>query len=256
MELHLPFLLRTFFILLVATQLGAIVVVQPREVGEKPGVSGEVAGALDTKRGNTETDNYSAAFELQYDSNASYLVWGMITAAYGEASGVKNTNNVYAHIRYIENIQGQRLAEEVFSQLEEDEFKSIRDRILLGAGLRARVLRPKEGWGGLFLGVGAFLEYVGYSTGVDPAERNLRFNSYIAYSLDMQNDSKFILGGYYQPKVNEVSDYLSSVAASLEVQIYRQLYLGFQAVYSHDSKPAIGVKEDDFSQKTMLKYKF
>jgi len=256
MESPLSILSRTLSILLIAAQLHAIVAIKPREVGENPGLTGEVAGAFDTKRGNTETDSYSAAFELQYDSNASYLVWGMVTAAYGEASGVKNTNNVYGHLRYIENIRGQRLAEEGFAQIEEDEFKSIKDRFLLGAGLRAKLLRPKQGWGGLFLGAGAFLEYVGYSTGIDPAERNVRFNSYIAYSLSMANDSKFILDAYYQPKVNDFGDYLTSVSATLEIQIYRQLYLGFATVYAHDSKPAIGVKEDDFSQKTLIKYKF
>ena len=256
MESLLSFLIRTLFTLLISTQLCAIVVVKPREVGENPGLTGEVAGAFDTKRGNTETDNYSAAFELQYDSNASYLVWGAVTAAYGEASGVKNTNNVYGHLRYIKDIRGRKLAEEVFAQIEEDEFKSIKDRVLLGAGLRAKLLRPKQGWGGLFFGLGAFLEYVGYSTGIDPAERNVRFNSYIAYSLSMANDSKLILDAYYQPKVSDFNDYLTSVSATLEIQIYRQLYLGFVTAYVHDSKPAIGVKEDDFSQKTLIKFKF
>ena len=256
MESLLPFFLRTLSILLVSAQLYAIVVVKPREVGENPGLTGEVAGSFDTKRGNTETDNYSGAFELQYDSNASYLVWGAVTAAYGEASGIRNTNNVYAHVRYIENIRGQKLAEEVFAQIEEDEFKSIKDRLLFGGGLRAKLLRPKQGWGGLFLGAGAFLEYVGYSTGVDPAERNVRLSTYAAYSLSMENDSTFILDAYYQPKINDFGDYLTSVSATLEIRIYRQLYLGFITLYSHDSAPAVGVKEDDFSQKTLIKFKF
>jgi hypothetical protein len=250
------FLIRTLLLLVIAVQLSAIVVIKPREVGENPGLTGEIVGAFDTKRGNTETDDYSAAFDLQYDSNASYLVWGIVTAAYGEASGVKNTNNVYGHLRYIENIRGQKLAAEVFAQIEEDEFKSIKDRTLFGGGLRAKLLRPKAGWGGLFFGLGAFLEYVGYSTGVDPAERNVRFNSYIAYALSMANDSKLILYTYYQPKVNAFGDYLTSASATLEIRLYRQLYLGFVAAYAHDSRPAIGVKKDDFSQKTLLKYKF
>jgi len=256
MESPLSFFLRTLFFLFVSTQLYAIVTIKPREVGENPGLTGEVAGAFDTKRGNTETDNYSAAFELQYDNNASYLVWGMVTAAYGEASGVKNTNNMYGHVRYIENIRGQKLAEEVFAQIEEDEFKSIKDRLLFGGGLRAKLLRPKQGWGGLFLGAGAFLEYVGYSTGVDPAERNVRLSTYAAYSLSMENDSKFVLDAYYQPKVDDFGDYLTSVSGALEIQIYRQLYLGFIVRYAHDSAPAVGVKMDDFSQKTLIKFKF
>lgn len=249
-------MLRTFFILLITTQLFAIVIIKPREVGENPGVSGGVSGALETKRGNTDKDNYAAAFQLQYDSNTTYLIWGVVNGAYGESGGVTDTNNLYGHLRYIENIRGKWLAYELFTQLEEDEFKKIKDRFLLGGGYRMRLLRPKAAWGGLFLGLGAMYEYVSYSTDVDPLERNIRLNGYLAYSLDFNTDSRFAVSGYYQPKATEFGDYLLTLSAGLEVRVYKQLYIGLVTEYSHDSKPATGVKEDDFSQRTFFEYKF
>lgn len=249
-------MLKPLFLLLLSVNLFAIIPVKPREVGEYPGVTGEISGALETKRGNTDKDNYAGGVQLQYDNNSSYLVWGMINGAYGEASGVKDTNNLYFLLRYIENIQGKRLVKEYFSQIEEDEFKSIKDRVLIGAGLRAKLLQPRDGWGGLFFGLGAFAEYVGYSTGIDPAERNLRYNAYMAYSLRFGEDDKFVFGGYYQPKVDKIGDYIATLSALLEVHVYQQLYLGFTLNFSHDAKPAVGVKKEDFSQRTLFKYKF
>jgi len=249
-------LLRIFFILLISAQLFAIVIIKPREVGEKPGVSGAVSGALETKRGNTDKDNYAAAFQLQYDSNTTYLIWGVVNGAYGESSGVADTNNLYGHLRYIENIRDNWLAYELFTQLEEDEFKKIKDRFLIGAGCRVRLLRPKAAWGGVFLGLGAMYEYVSYSTQSDSLERNMRFNSYLAYSLDFNTDSRFALSGYYQPKATDFSDYLLTLLGGLEVRVYKQLYIGLVAEYTHDSKPATGVKKDDYSQRTFFEFKF
>ncbi len=249
-------MIRPFFLLLLSIQLFAIIVIKPREVGEAPGVTGQVSGAFETKRGNTDTDSYSGGAELQYDNNVSTLVWGTVNAAYGKANGVKNTNNVYAHLRYIENIRTKALAGELFAQIEGDEFKSIKDRILSGGDVRARLFRPKGAWGGLFLGLGAFFEYVGYSTAVDPAEHNIRFNSYLAYTLNMANASKFTLYGYFQPEVTDVTDFYSALSAELELQIYRQLYLGFVAAHTYDSTPAAGIKKQDFYQRTYLMYKF
>ncbi len=249
-------MLRLFFLVAWAVPLLAIMQINPREVGEDPGMSGEVSGLFETKRGNTETDNYSGAFTLQYDNNISYLIWGMFQAAYGEASGVKNTNKLYSHLRYLENIRGNKLAYELFFQMQEDEFKSIRDRTLGGGGLRAKLLRPKDGWGGLFFGLGAFFEYIGYSTGIDPAERNLRLSTYLAYTLNFPEVNKFVLSGYYQPKVDNTNDYIIALTSQLEVHVYKKLYLGFTINYTRDSAPAIGIKTDDFSQQTLFKYKF
>jgi len=249
-------LLRILLLLTISFQLFAIVIVKPREVGENPGISGSVSGSLETKRGNTDKDNYAAAFQLQYDSNTTYLLWGVIDGAYGESSGATDTNNLYAHLRYIRNLRGKWLAYELFTQLEEDEFKDIKERFLLGANYRVKLLRTKGGWGGLFVGLGAMFEYIGYTTSVDPAERNLRFNSYLSYSLTFNTDSRFVLNGYYQPKLDEFSDYLVTFSGGLEVHVYKQLFIGITSSYTHDSKPAVGVKKYDFSQRTYFEYKF
>ncbi|UFS62448.1 DUF481 domain-containing protein [Sulfurimonas sp. HSL-3221] len=250
-------MVRAFFLLLLSVQLFAIVAIKPREVGEKPGLSGELSGAFETKRGNTEKDNYSGSLQLQFDSNTTYVLWGVVRGEYGEASGVKDTDNLFAHLRYIRNIAGADIAAEGFGQMEKDAFKSIEERALAGGGVRWKVLNKKRGqWGGLFIGLGAYAEYIGYSTAVDPLERNLRFNSYLAYSLPLPDDALFAAVAYYQPKVDDANDYYIATSARVELRIYKQLYLGFRVGYNHDAKPAVGVKQDDFYQRTLFTFKF
>lgn len=248
-------MIRILLLLFIATNLFAIVSIAPREVGETPGISGELSGAFETKRGNTEKDNYSAAFRLQYDNNRSYLIWGVLEGEYGEASGTRDTNNFFAHLRYIHNLIGSRVASELYGQLEEDEFKSIKNRDLLGAGARWKVLDGRDSWGGLFAGLGAFYEYIGYSTGVDPVEHNVRFNGYLAYTKQF-GDALFAVAGYYQPRVDHLDDYLLSASARLDVHIYQALFIGFRISYEYDAVPAVGVKKEDFSQKTLFQYRF
>lgn len=250
-------MIRILFLLFLTVPLLAVVVIKPREVGEKPGVSGDVSGAFETKRGNTEKDNYSAALQLQYDSNTSYVVWGVLRGEYGEANGVKDTNNLFSHLRYIHNVLGSNVAVELFGQLEEDEFKSIKDRVLGGGGLRWKVLnKGKDEWGGLFIGLGAYYEYIGYSTPIDPLERNGRLNSYLAYTFPFNSKGLFAAVAYYQPKIDEIGDYYVSTSAQLDVHVYEQLFIGLRVEYIHDSMPAVGIKKDDVVQRTVFQFRF
>lgn len=247
---------RFLFLCFLAVPLLAIVPIKPREVGENPGFSGEVSGAFETKRGNTDKDNYAASLKLQYDSNASDLVWGMVRGEYGESGGRKDTNNLFSHLRYIRNLGGRDIAAEAFAQMEEDEFKSIKDRALGGAGLRWKALAGKDAWGGLFLGLGGYFEYIGYSTDIDKLERNVRLNGYLAYTLPLEDDGVFTAVGYYQPEASNSNDYYVSTSARIELHIYRQLFIAFRVGYTHDSMPAQNVKKDDFVQRTLFSYKF
>lgn len=249
--------MRTLFLLFLAVPLLAVVVIKPREVGETPGISGAVSGAFETRRGNTEKDNYAASLQLQYDSNASSLVWGELRGEYGESGGARDTNNLFSHLRYIRNLFGRNTAGELFGQLEKDEFKSINIRALAGGGMRWKVLnKGTDAWGGLFAGLGIYAEYIGYATRLDPVEHNGRFNGYLAYALPFRQGGSFTAAAYYQPKVDNGSDCYVSVSARLELPIYRQLFLAFGIGYNYDAEPALGVKKDDIEQRTLFTYKF
>lgn len=104
--------------------------------------------------------------------------------------------------------------------------------------------------------MGAFYEYVGYTTDTDPAEHNVRLNTYLSYTVYFLKNSLFGVIGYYQPKVDDFDDYMVNLSAKLEIPIYQQLFFSLVTVYTHDSAPAVGRKKDDFMQLTQFTWKF
>lgn len=243
------------FLALLSTQyLFALISIAPMEIGEKAGFHGNVGLSFETKRGNTDKDNYKASTKISYDNNVSYVAWAEISGEYGEANGVEDTNKVYAHARYISAITDESIRYELFAQTEENRFKLIQNRRLGGIGLRFEIFEIFKGGRG-YLGAGTFYEYVNY-TSADPEESNVRLNTYFAYTAKLGGDSSITYTLFYQPKVEEFTDSTTAQKLEFQLHIYKQLFLNFQVAYDADTQPAIGVEEYDFTQTTSFVYKF
>ena len=232
----------------------AIITIVPVKLGEKPGVSGVMKGSSEKRKGNTDTTNYSGGLRVQYDNNLSYAVWTDFSGSYGEANGEENTNKTNAHARLIHKLYEKNLNWEVFVQSETNKFTNIDEKYLSGGGLRYDFF--DEDYGDLYFGLGGFYERINYTTTIDPSESNARMNSYIAYTLKFGDDAELAYVGYYQPKFEEFSDYIISNAFGLKIHVYKELFLSFIMYYDVDSKPAIGVKKYDYTQKTSFVWEF
>lgn len=243
--------------ILMSQCLFGLVSIAPVEIGAKPGMSGKAEAGLETKRGNTEKDNYKASIRVTYDNNVSYAVWGEFSGEYGESNYVKDTNKAFSHLRYIHSLtDDENLRYELFGQLESDEFRQINSRLLGGAGLRYRVFNsPKNGKG--FFGLGGFYEDIEYKDPIiDPSEDNARLNSYLAYSISVADKSTFSYVLYYQPKFDDYADYIFSNALELKLNIIKKLFLKFNVSWSRDTEPPVGVEKDDFTQTTTFVFDF
>jgi hypothetical protein len=249
--------LRSLLLLLISTSLFALVTIAPVDIGSKPGLSGNVSGSLSSKSGNTEKDEYSLGLLLQYDQGVDYVVWGTVTYDYGKSNGTKNEDKTYAHMRYIHAIdEPKKWTGECFVQTEQDKFKDINARSLAGAGLRWRFLNSEE-YGKGYAGADGLLEKIEYThPEIDPHENNVRLNSYLAITKTFANESKLSYLGYYQPKFDDISDYVSLQTLELIVPIYGKLNLSFTAKYGYDSHPPVDVKKSDSSYVTSLLWTF
>jgi putative salt-induced outer membrane protein YdiY len=244
-----------FFLLCIflVSYLEAIITIKPVVIGAKPGTSGTVEGSFQTKRGNTEKDEYTLGIKAQYDNNRSYVTFIDLIGVYGEASGVRNTNKTYLHTRFIHKFIAN-LNYELFFQSETNEFTSVEKRRVVGGGFRYHFLDKKLG--DLFFGLGAYYETISYTTTIDPFEKNVRINSYVAYTTEFTKTASFTYVGYYQPKIDFFNDYILSNAVALKIDIYEHLNLNFKLYYDVDSKPAIGREKMDFTQVTSFSYDF
>ena len=238
-----------------------LVSIRPAEVGEqKDSIEGKLYLALSNQRGVSNTDSYKGTLKLSYDSNTTYIIWGELAGAYGKANGVKNTQNLYLHLRYIHNITSKRFVYEIFAQAQDNEFKQIKDRSLVGGGVRVKFLKDFVKELDFFVGFGGFYEYIDYlDTYTDPTERNIRLNGYIAINYpfkSISNKSKLTLTSYYQPKVSSFGDFISYSGVNLKLGIYKHLFFAFIVRYEYDSKPAVGVDKNNFYQESAVIFEF
>ncbi len=249
--------MRSILFLFISTSLFALVTITPVDIGSKPGVSGNVSGSLSSKSGNTEKDDYSLGLRLQFDQGIDYVTWGTFTYDYGKSNGTKNEDKIYAHVRYIHAIDElQAWTSEFFVQTEQDKFKDINERSLIGAGVRWRFLNSDE-YGKGYAGAGALAEKIDYThPQINPNENNSRLNSYLALTQTFANTSKLSYLGYFQPKFDNTSDYVSLQTLELIVPIYGKLNLSLTAKYGYDSSPPINVKKSDSAYLTSLLWMF
>ena len=227
------------------------------EIGEKAGLSGNLEAGLETKRGNTDKDNYKASVRITYDEATDYVVWGELSGEYGKSNDVKDTDKAFSHVRYIHALtDDENLRYELFAQLESDEFRQISSRVLGGAGLRYKIFNSKEKGKG-YVGLGGFRESIRYKNSlINPSENNTRLNSYLAYAITFPNKSIFTCGLYYQPKIDEFSDYIISTQLELQLHIFQSLFLKLNASWDEDSKPPVGVEKSDFTQRVTFIFNF
>lgn len=237
--------------------LYALVSISPVEIGDKSGFSVSLETGMETKRGNTNKDNYRASLRVSYDEDKKCVLWGEIFGEYGKSNAQEDTKKAFSHIRYIHSLtDNENIRYEIFSQLESDAFRQINNRILGGLGLRYRYLNSEKNGKGYF-GFSIFSEYIKYKNNIsDPSEVNSRLNAYASYKLMFNENSSFAYTLYYQPKFNDSNDYIQTNNIELKFNLYKKLLLKLNTIYNIDTNPPSSVVKYDFTQRVSFVYNY
>jgi len=245
-----------FFLLLFFTILNlfAIIDVAPIDFGDKPdGFSGSAYGSFQKKRGNTDKTEQEYGGRIQYDT-ANSITWIQGSKESTEVRDTKTDDNSYLQLRYIHQLYSPAFAWEGFAQTKQDKFKSLQERLLYGAGLRFRLYKSEE-YGRFFLGLGAFHEEISY-TDSNPDEKNNRLSSYISYEKKINKTFEISFISYFQPKLDDESDYISATLAEMTIHLTQVLDLSYILEYDYDSTPPLDVQKSDTKQKLSFIYRF
>ncbi len=241
-------------LLIITTQtLFGLISIAPVKIAEKPGLHGKISTSLQTRRGSTKKESYKAAFRIAYDNNSTHVTWSEVSAEYGKSNDVEDTNRLYMHIRHIYALTEEVVRGEILGQLQRDKFKLIRERAITGLGLRLKAFELLESSKG-YLGVGGFYENINY-TSDDATENHIRGNSYFTYTSGF-NENSFSYTLYYQPLLDNFSDYIESHKFQLKIHVFKKLSLSFKLSYDVDSKPPEGINKYDFYQETSFVFEF
>jgi len=251
---------------LLAIPAHAIVNIENIRVEEpKDGISSQINIGINGDRGNTDKISAAAAAKLNWrqQRRSSFLVYSQ---EYGKSNDIKDTDKSFLHLRYIKDNLGIT-ATEIFTQYQDDEFKRLSGRVLVGAGLRFVLSQAQKGkrQSANIFGLGAFRSNEDYNDSVisgDRSENAWRANFYWVYKTRLNAQLKLANTIYLQPDVSEFDDVRLFDQFALQIKMTEKLSLQLNLDISHDSKPPTlstagqSLDKTDISYSTSFVYNF
>ena len=213
---------------------------------------GEISFDLSGASGNTDTQATSLGGRLQWNNQSTQFV--VLKYDYAKSSGIKNTDKTFLHYRYINNAKNTSTWES-FLQVQDDEFKKLKLRTLVGAGYRLNLL-TKSKQSQSRVGVGLFYSREEQDDSFLTIEELVRANIYFTYHLKVNNTVNFLSTTYYQPDIDSFADYRALEQLSFEFNLSKDLLYFVTIDIAYDNEPVIGLEKADTSYKSGITYRF
>lgn len=139
---------------------------------------------------------------------------------------------------------------ETFVQKEQDQFRLLEDRQLLGVGTRMHIFEN------IALGNGFMVEHEQLDDDEKTQHDDIRSTNYISFKYS-QNESLSWSGvSYFQFLPEDASDYRIIGDISLQVNVTETLSLLTSFNYRFDNNPPANVEKQDFSLENKIKFSF
>lgn len=222
--------------------------------GNNEGLNGHIDFSISGKSGNSNVKTNNLSAQLSYRHNQhQFLSSGR--AEYGESNNIKDSDNKFIHQRYIHH-RSQSFAFEGFAQYQDDAFKLLDSRKLIGAGIRLN-LSPEKTYP-FNIGLGAYYteEIFNIDNIISDAEKYTRANSYVMFAKQFNNNTKISHTFYWQPRLSDFSDSYIYNNVALSVKISETLSLKVTLETQYDSRPVNNLDHVDHSYYTSLAYSF
>lgn len=242
--------------LLISFQSVAIVNIEKNNIDDKlEAVQGEFEFDLSGVTGNSDISSISLGGRVQWnDVSTRFFV---LKYNHAKSLGVKSTDKTFLHYRYIDKIK-QNITWESFFQVENDKFKYLTLRTLLGGGYRFKISSENKTTY-LRSGLGIFYsneELNDVATAVTDTDEVVRVNLYFTYQYKIKKNINFLSTTYYQPVLDDLSDYRALEQLSFEFNLSQELLYFMTIDFNFDSKPFSGLEKSDTSYKSGIKYRF
>ena len=208
-------------------------------------------------RGNSEYVSARGAARLDYarSGNDNFAV---LDYEFKESQKGKIANKGFLHLRSIWEVSPV-LFVEGFTQAEFNEFISLKNRDLLGGGIRLHLFDTEndEGRGilDLFLGMGAMFEHELYATSpADTRYNRIRSTNYLTLNWMPDEDMAFSLVGYVQPLIENPEDLRVTTESSLEFALSEAFHFHVSVSWRYHSRPVLSVKRYDFELRNGIRF--
>lgn len=187
---------------------------------------------IDLKDGNERLTKFVGGYRLDFIVGEFYSFFdGNIE--YKVSNDELTSNNGTAHFRTTYDFT-QLIAIEAFMQKEYDEFILLKDRNLVGSGLRINILDINFDSTSNFemhLGIGAMFEHENYDTPDNLINNLIKSTNYLSFKLQMTDDVLFNAVTYFQFQPDKIKNHRSYNYITLTFKIND--YLSFSTSVAH-----------------------
>lgn len=229
------------------TVRGQVNVEAVREDADRQGFSGRVEASVTGSTGNTEGIVAGGSGRIQLRSGPHLgFVYG--SGSYTRLNQTTSIARALTHTRYNYEIEAW-LWGEAFGQLENDAFRRLTNRELLGVGPRFRLLDTDEFdvfYGSSYMAEWENLNLVDTDTR-DSLTLSHRWSNYVTLSLSLAEGLDAGSTTYVQPRFDRFSDHRVLNETFLEAGITDVVSVKVSTRMRHDSDPPQDVKRTDFT---------
>lgn len=223
-----------------------------RRVTDTSGWSGAASMNLSLRRNVNDFVVVSSDIHIQYKMK-DHLVLFKNDVAFQKIEGEDFDNALVSHLRYNYRFK-PRVAWEVFLQGQYNKVNLINFRGLLGTGPRFKITKAENYK--FYLGSLAMLEYEEVDDGITPLQRDLRWSNYLSFSMFPSENITLVSTTYYQPRIDQFSDFRISSESSLVVGLFKNFGLKTTYLFVYDAVPAIGIPNSMYNFTTGFTYTF
>lgn len=222
-----------------------------REQNQTKPLVGKTEFSFDVNRSISYIFTAKNSTRIQYYHLKNTYLW-LADLQMMQVDTIRYINNGFLHFRYNYDFSNNWLIAEAYTQIQFNRIQKIMRRFLWGAGTRYIVLN-KEKYK-IYLGTSVMYEFELY---IDRNYQDLiRGTTYLSFSIKPSETFSFSHTTYFQPKINEWSNYRINSETSVEAVIIKNLSFKTRFNYFYDSKPAPAVQNIFYSIHNGLAYKF
>lgn len=246
----------TALVLLGAPATLAQVNVEPiRERLEAEGSIFETRFGLVGRRGNTDGLEANGGFliGLSHGPSLGYL---NASGNYAEYDGARQVAKSFAHLRYNYRLD-PLVAAEAFAQIENDEFRRLLARELLGLGPRFTLISSAQVR--LYYGTSVMFELTQRNDTVPASSRNVenvRWNNYVALTVVVQERITLTETVYYQPRFDDFGDFWLLNVTGARFQVTDVLASRIDFTLRREAEVPLGVDAVDLELSSSLQLTF
>lgn len=235
--------------MLFQTADGQIVNIEKKR-STKSGFNATVKFSYNIKQTGSKLTQLNNSADIQYHKNAYRFIF-LNNLSLLRYAGGDLVNDGFQHLRYNYTYKDSSiLTLEVFAQHQYNENKLLKQRLLLGAGPRFRLIdKPNFSWYAAPL---VMLEKETLSSDENSETSITRLDAYSTININIIEKISFNYISYFQPNLSNTEDYRFSLESGLSFKLSKYFAYNLSFAMDYDSIPPEGVENKFYYFKNQL----